>query len=119
MNVWGYLGVGILCVTAFILVLAVLYVLIVTWFAHRNSHKVLDKQIHELEKLLPGKNCGACGCETCVEYARAVFSLYKDTDRCPHGGETLKKQLDERMEKISAILENDTPSEKDLQERRF
>ena len=55
----------------------------------------------EIERLLPGYNCGECGFKSCREFARA---LLKGTDRgreieielCPHLG--LEKHREKRAE---------------------
>lgn len=116
MSVWGYILLFVVCATAFILTLAVLSNLAVSWFARRYADKTLDTNLAALEKLLPGKNCGACRCQTCAEYARAVFYGQMDADRCTEGAEELPQQLDACMEKFQKLLEDDPQKEK---KRRF
>lgn len=45
-----------------------------------------DKRIDDIEKLLPGVNCGACGTAGCREFATQVLSgEIKDLNRCKPG----------------------------------
>ncbi len=106
MNVWGYILIFVVVITALVLVLAILLNLITFWFAHRYSRKTIEKNLNAIKRLLPGKNCGACGCETCEEYAHAVFTCHMDTGRCAVGGEELQKQLDARMAHFQKVLES-------------
>ena len=78
MNVWGYILIVAVCATAFILLLSVVVNWLIVGLAGRYSGKVLDKSVKDLEKMLPGKNCGKCGCETCSEYAQRMDSYMKD-----------------------------------------
>ncbi len=106
MNVWGYILIFVVAITALVLILSILLNLITFWFARRYSRKTIEKNLNAIKRLLPGKNCGACGCETCEEYAHAVFTCHMDTDRCAMGGEELQKQLDARMEHFQKVLES-------------
>lgn len=107
MNVWGYILIFVVCAAAFILILAALSNLAVAWFAHRYADKTLKKHVDQVEKLLPGKNCGACGCETCAEYAAEVFYGRMDTDRCTQGDDGQPGRLDACIAKFQEILTQD------------
>ena len=109
MNAWGYILIVSVCVTAFILLLSVVTNWLIVWFAGRYSGKILDKSVKDLEKMLPGKNCGKCGCETCSEYALAVFTYRMETDRCSQGAEDLAQRMDSYMKDFQESLVNDTP----------
>ena len=109
MNAWGYILIVSVCVTAFILLLSVVTNWLIVWFAGRYSGKILDKSVKDLEKMLPGKNCGKCGCETCSEYALAVFTYRMETDRCSQGAEDLTQRMDSYMKGFQESLVNDTP----------
>jgi Na+-translocating ferredoxin:NAD+ oxidoreductase RNF subunit RnfB len=109
MNVWGYILIVVVCATAFILLLSVAVNWLIVWFAGRYSGKVLDNSVKNLEKMLPGKNCGKCGCETCAEYALAVFTYRMETDRCPEGAEDLSQRMDSYMKDFQESLVDDTP----------
>ena len=109
MNVWGYILIVAVCATAFILLLSVVVNWLIVVLAGRYSGKVLDKSVKDLEKMLPGKNCGKCGCETCSEYALAVFTYRMETDRCSQGAEDLAQRMDSYMKDFQESLVNDTP----------
>ena len=86
MNVWGYLGVGILLVSGFIIILAVLYNVGMIWLAGKYSGKTIEKQIDIMEKELPGTNCGACGCAGCADYAKSIVEDGNAVNKCTPGG---------------------------------
>ena len=109
MNPWVYVAIAAVCATAFILLLSFVFNWLIVWFASRNSEKTLTKSVKDIEKMLPGKNCGKCGCETCAEYAMAVFTYSKETDRCMEGEEGLSQHLDAYMEAFQESLVDDTP----------
>lgn len=57
-----------------------------------------DPRIDEVEKVMPGANCGGCGYAGCRAFAdAAVKDITLEGHYCPVGG-------DEVMEKVSAIL---------------
>lgn len=107
MGVWGYILLFAVGIAAFILILSLLFSLIVAWAARLHSNKTLDKSLTALEKQLPGKNCGECGCETCAAYARAVFTCRMDTDRCTMGDPELPKRLDACMAAFEKLMERE------------
>jgi Na+-translocating ferredoxin:NAD+ oxidoreductase RNF subunit RnfB len=78
--------------------------LLIHWSAHRFLEKSRDKYINELKQLLPGKDCGKCGCESCEAYARAIFTLYKDTDCCTEGNMELPRELSACMERFQKSM---------------
>lgn len=109
MGVWGYILIFAVGATAFILILSVLCNLLMVWFAKRYSEKTLRKSVKDLEEMLPGKNCGKCGCKDCAAYAMEVFTYRKETDRCTEGAEDLSQRMDAYMKDFQEILVNDTP----------
>ena len=109
MNVWGYILIAAICATGFILLLSVGVNWLIVWLAGRYSGKTLDQSVKNIEKMLPGKNCGKCGCETCAQYAMAVFTYRMETDRCAEGAADLPQRLDSYMKDFQESLVNDTP----------
>ena len=111
MGVWGWILIFVLGIAAFILSLSFLFNTVVYWVAARHSEKTIRKYTRKLEKLLPGKNCGGCGCKTCKEYALAVFDLEKDTDCCILGSKEQVALLDAKIDEFQKLLQKDTPKE--------
>jgi len=56
-----------------------------------------DERVAQLEEIMPGANCGACGYPGCSGYAKALLAGEAKANQCPPGGADLVK-------KISAIL---------------
>lgn len=104
MNVWAYLGIGILCVSAFIVITALLYNYAMIYLAGKFSSKTMDKHLKRMEKELPGTDCGACGCESCKAYAYAVFTCHKEADLCTPGGPEVAQKLKDHMDAFEKIL---------------
>ena len=112
MGVWGWILTFVLGIAAFLLGVSFLFNTVVYWVAARYSEKTIRKYTKELEKMLPGANCGGCGCKNCKEYARAVFDLEKDTDCCVKGSPEQAQLLNEKIEAFQKLIEKDTQKEK-------
>ena len=56
-----------------------------------------DERIGQVEALLPGANCGACGFAGCAAYAEAIVTQDAELTRCPPGGPETAKKLGEFM----------------------
>ncbi|MCK4462873.1 MAG: RnfABCDGE type electron transport complex subunit B [Candidatus Omnitrophica bacterium] len=52
-----------------------------------------DPRIAEIEKILPGLNCGICGFLNCHEYAVHLGKNAVSIDKCKVGGEEAQKKL--------------------------
>lgn len=64
----------------------------------RVFHVQEDPRIDQLEEVLPGANCGACGYAGCRDYAKALAaSNGEDIPPCPVGGKAV-------AEKVAKIL---------------
>lgn len=105
MGVWGYIGIVTVVTAAFIIILALFSNFITAWAAKRFSEKTLDQKKMELETLLPGKNCGACGYATCKEYAWAILYQQEDCSLCSSAVDGLSKELEDRMEDFYKMME--------------
>jgi len=57
----------------------------------------VDERLSQLDEIMPGANCGACGFPGCSGFAKALLSGNAKPNECPPGGPDLVK-------KISAIL---------------
>jgi Na+-translocating ferredoxin:NAD+ oxidoreductase RNF subunit RnfB len=106
----------VVCIAAFIILMTLMSSAMIGHAARKHSEKTMDANIRALEKMLPGKNCGACGCETCVEYAKEVFICSMDPDKCVHGSDDLPQRMEAQVKKFLKDLEDNTPK-KDEQEK--
>ena len=62
-----------------------------------------DARIDDVEALLPGANCGGCGCAGCRDFATKLVAMDSFGDaQCPVGG-------GETMSKIAALLGKTAP----------
>jgi Na+-translocating ferredoxin:NAD+ oxidoreductase RNF subunit RnfB len=52
-----------------------------------------DKRIEELENVLPGINCGACGYAGCASYAEAIVTEGDELTKCSPGGASVAEEL--------------------------
>lgn len=50
--------------------------------ANRNLHVEEDPRIDEVEQMLPGTNCGACGCPGCRAFAEACVKGEANPSQC-------------------------------------
>ena len=115
MSPWVFILINVVCIVALILILTFLSSVLIGRSARIHSEKMMDKNIRAMEKMLPGKNCGACGCETCQEYAKAIFICKMDADKCVHGSPDLPEKLNGQMEKFLKSLEDNTPKREEEQ----
>ena len=109
MSPWVFILIMAVCIAVFIILMALLASAMIGRAARKHSEKAMDANIRALIKMLPGKNCGACGCETCAEYAKAVFICSMDPDKCVHGSEDLPQRMDAQVKKFLKNLEDNTP----------
>ena len=78
-------------------VLGLLLALILFWVARKFKVEE-DPRIDEVEKVMPGANCGGCGFAGCRAFAdAAVKAPNLDAQYCPVGGNDV-------MKKVAAIL---------------
>jgi Na+-translocating ferredoxin:NAD+ oxidoreductase RNF subunit RnfB len=56
-----------------------------------------DERIAQVEEVLPGANCGACGYAGCAAYAEAVALSHEDITLCSPGGAKVSKIISEIM----------------------
>ena len=80
--------------TAFIL-LGILGLLIGALLAYASLkfHVEVDPRIEQLEGILPGINCGACGKAGCSGYAAALVNENAAVDLCAPGGLEVAKKV--------------------------
>ncbi|HDQ14270.1 MAG TPA: RnfABCDGE type electron transport complex subunit B [Sediminispirochaeta sp.] len=66
-----------------------------------------DERIEELEKALPGANCGACGYAGCAAYAEAIVEENAEINLCSPGGASTIKAVAEIMGLESDVGESE------------
>ena len=87
----------IIWTVAILTVLGLVLALILSWVARKFKVEE-DPRIDEVEKVMPGANCGGCGFAGCRAFAdAAVKSTTLDNQYCPVGG-------DEVMQQVASIL---------------
>ncbi len=57
----------------------------------------VDSRVEEIEDILPGANCGACGLPGCSNLAEAIVSGKAGINDCPVGGGEISDQIAEIM----------------------
>jgi len=62
-------------------------------FASKTFAVTKDKTVEEVEAILPGINCGACGFAGCASYAEAVASEAAELTLCSPGGPDTAREL--------------------------
>jgi len=60
-------------------------------------HVHRDPRIDKVREVLPGANCGACGCSGCDGYADAIVTDGKPINLCPVGGAAVLEKLADLM----------------------
>ncbi|HOB90420.1 MAG: RnfABCDGE type electron transport complex subunit B [Bacillota bacterium] len=65
--------------------------------AARKLAVEVDPREAEINEVLPGANCGACGHPGCSGYAAAVVAGTAGVDKCPVGGNTVAARIAEIM----------------------
>ncbi len=63
--------------------------------ASKKFHVEVDERIQQVEEVLPGINCGACGFAGCSSFAEAVINGEAEINGCPVGGEVVAEKIAE------------------------
>ena len=92
-NPWSYIGVLILVGAGGIILLSLLSSFVIALASGRHADKTVQTTLKAMEKKLPGKNCGSCGCQSCGDYAAAVLNRDAVTP-CPYCTEETSKDLE-------------------------
>jgi len=73
----------------------------------------VDPKLEQIEKTLPGVNCGGCGFASCAMYAEAVAGRKAPVDLCVVGGSAIAREVahvmgvevsDEQKDKLIAVV---------------
>ncbi|MDK2934410.1 MAG: H+/Na+-translocating ferredoxin:NAD+ oxidoreductase subunit [Clostridiales bacterium] len=70
----------------------VLFALLLTYTSKKFAVEK-DTRIEEIEEVLPGANCGACGYPGCSAYAEAIVQDEASITLCPVGGTNVASQI--------------------------
>ena len=117
MNPWLVIFLIALGLVCCLMVFYVILSYIVIRVAKRHAEKTFQKYTEKIEKLLPGKNCGKCGCATCHAYAESlVRNGADDFTLCKEGGEDLMEKLQECIGELEMLLAPAEKSEPDQNE---
>lgn len=73
--------------------------------AKKKLHVEKDPRVEEINDLLPGANCGACGFPGCAAYAEKIVLENYDTNLCPVGGAETANKVAEIMGKATGNVE--------------
>ena len=76
---------------------------VILYFVAQKFKVEEDPRIDEVEKMLPGANCGACGYKTCREKAIAIYNGLTDPEFC-------MPYLKNKAESISNEIIKHTPN---------
>lgn len=91
--------------TLFCIVLTVLANMYMAHKIAKFSVKMQNETVDKIKKHLGGKNCGECGCETCEEYAAAMFYGQRGCEACPYADENAPEKMRAIMQDFSDFLE--------------
>ncbi len=61
--------------------------------ASKKFHVEIDPKIKQIEEVLPGANCGACGFPGCAGYAEAIVKSGAEITLCAPGGDEVAKTI--------------------------
>lgn len=112
-------------VVAMVLIISLLIGISVAVAGRRYGDKLQSKHQKKIRDMLPGKNCGACGCENCDGFARAVLFGAVAENACPYGDEKLPENMIQVVNDMQKLMEDPKPPEgrkyrmKTLWEQRF
>ncbi|MBW2591803.1 MAG: RnfABCDGE type electron transport complex subunit B [Deltaproteobacteria bacterium] len=72
--------------------MAIIFSYILGW-ANKAFHVEVDQNVEKIIEVLPGANCGGCGCVGCGEYAEAVVAGEAEVNKCTVGGEGIAAEI--------------------------
>lgn len=104
-----YVGIFALAIFGMVVVISALTGLSVAVAARFVGKKNANKYQKELRSMLPGKNCGQCGCEDCDGFAQAVLYGAAAESACPYGDEELPQKLIDCVGRLHKQMEDPTP----------
>lgn len=111
MNIHPLVGALIfaLVFVAMTLLISFLIALCVAVAGRRYGDKLQNKHQKKIRDMLPGKNCGECGCENCDGFARAVLFGAVAESACPYGEEDLPEKMIAVVNDMQKLMEDPRP----------
>ena len=111
MELHPLLWVLIFAVGMFIMVLIISFLIGISVAAagRRYGDKLQRKHQKKIRDMLPGKNCGQCGCTDCDGFARAVLFGAVAENACPYGSEDLPQKLIGVVSDMQKLMEDPKP----------
>ncbi len=82
-----------------------LFFAIFLFFAYQKLAVEEDPKVKQVEDLLPGANCGACGYPGCAAYAEAIVLEGEEIGKCAPGGPEVAEAISKLMGKEAAFIE--------------
>ena len=98
-------------VVGMVLLISWIIALCVAVTGHRYADKLQGKYQKQIRDLLPGKNCGQCGCESCDGFARAVLFGAASENACPYGDDKLPENMIAVVKEMQKLMEDPKPPE--------
>lgn len=98
-----------LAIFGLILLVCLLMGVCVAVAGRKYSDKLQGSYQERVCRLLPGKDCGQCGCETCKAYARTVIFGVGAENACPYAGEDTQQQMLALVKELQSKMEDPTP----------
>ena len=111
MNLHPLLWVLIFAVAAFALIMLISFIisLSVAVASRRYGDKLHSRHQQKIRDMLPGKDCGQCGCENCDAFARAVLFGAVAENSCPHGDAQLPENMIKVVNDMQKLMEDPKP----------
>lgn len=95
----------IILIAVGLIVVGTLITLLVSYILHKKQG--LSAEENYVRNLLPGIDCGACGCKTCAEFAKKVSVYEKNCDECKVNTFANREKLKRHFEKpLDANIKN-------------
>lgn len=118
MNPWLYVFIFAFAVVAMVLLICLIIGLSVAVAGRRYSDKLQSRHQKKIRALLPGKDCGQCGCENCDGFARAVLFGAVAENACPYTAPEAPAQMIAIVNDMLKQMEDPRPV-KDRRGRRI
>ena len=108
-NPWTYIILFVLVIAGGALLIGWLNSLLIAGVASRYYEKTHKSYVEEIAALLPGKNCGQCGYESCSAYAEAVLHTMAPEDACPYAAQEAAAEMEACRSRLQEQFTDPTP----------